>query len=100
MLTGWQLINHQWHYLHTKETAMTKTGIKEGAMATGWYFDNQYQKWFYFDGDGYMATGWREVDKKEYYFNPLPDGTRGAMAVSTEVDGHAIGADGAVQEEQ
>ena len=43
MLTGWQYVNHQWYYLFTEEDTETKTGLKEGAMATGWYFDSAYQ---------------------------------------------------------
>ncbi len=40
--------------------------------------------WFYFDGDGYMAVGWRWIadgsgTERCYYFNEQPDGTRGAM---------------------
>ncbi|MBS5063706.1 MAG: leucine-rich repeat protein [Hungatella hathewayi] len=79
MLTGWQYINNQWYYLCREEDSKTKTGLKEGAMATGWHFDPIYQAWFYLDTSGAMAVGQKMIDGKQYYFNPEPDGTRGAM---------------------
>ena len=48
-------------------------------MATGWHFDPIYQAWFYLDTSGAMAVGHKVIDGKQYYFNPEPDGTRGAM---------------------
>ena len=79
MLTSWHFINNQWYYLCTEEDAKTKAGLKEGAMATGWHYDPAYQSWFYLGADGAMAVGWKEIDGKRYYFNPEPDGTRGAL---------------------
>ncbi|EHI59487.1 leucine-rich repeat protein [Hungatella hathewayi] len=79
MLTGWQFINNQWYYLCREEDIKTKTGLKEGAMATGWHFDPVYQAWFYLDTSGAMAVGQKMIDGKQYYFNPEPDGTRGAL---------------------
>ncbi|MBS5064738.1 MAG: leucine-rich repeat protein [Hungatella hathewayi] len=79
MLTGWQFINNQWYYLCREEDIKTKTGLKEGAMATGWHFDPVYQAWFYLDTNGAMAVGQKVIDGKQYYFNPEPDGTRGAL---------------------
>ena len=79
MLTGWQFINNQWYYLCREEDIKTKTGLKEGAMATGWHFDPVYQAWFYLDTSGAMAVGQKVIDGKQYYFNPESDGTRGAL---------------------
>lgn len=79
MLTGWQLIDRQWYYLCKEEDTKTLTGMKEGARITGWYYDLFYGKWFYFDENGVMVTGWREIDGIRYYFNPESDGTMGAM---------------------
>ena len=79
MLTGWQYINNQWYYLCREEDSKTKTNLKEGAMVTGWHFDPIYQAWFYLDTSGAMAVGQKVIDGKQYYFNPEPDGTRGAM---------------------
>lgn len=87
MLTGWQSIGGRWYYLCTTETARANPGMKEGAMLTGWYFDLIYRKWFYFGVTGAMATGWREIDGKWYYFNPISDGTLGAMVTDRRIDG-------------
>ncbi|MDO4488081.1 MAG: hypothetical protein Q4B67_03195 [Eubacteriales bacterium] len=35
--------------------------------------------WFWFDADGNMATGFRVINGKTYYFNESSDGTLGAM---------------------
>ena len=61
--------------------------MKEGAMASGWHFDPVYQKWFYLDASGAMVTGWREIDGKWYYFNPVSDGQRGIMYTDAWIDG-------------
>ncbi|PNV63814.1 hypothetical protein C0033_00315 [Clostridium sp. chh4-2] len=79
MLTGWQFINNQWYYLCREEDSKIKTGLKEGAMATGWHFDPVYQAWFYLDTSGAMAVGQKVIDGKQYYFNPESDGTKGAL---------------------
>lgn len=75
--------------------------------------------WFYFDGNGYMVTGWIKdgglyyycspksdgtqgrmvtgwelVDGAWYYFNPNSDGTRGAMQVNKWIGNDYVGADG------
>ena len=47
--------------------------------------------WYYFDVNGYMMTGWIEVDGKWYYCD-----TTGAMLHDTEIDGYALGSDGAM----
>ena len=57
--------------------------------------------WFYFDADGYMATGWRWIrdgdgTERCYYFNEQPDGTRGAMLHGvTTPDGWQVDENGA-----
>lgn len=83
MLTGWQQLNGVWYYLHTAEdagsTAGLQAGVKEGSMKTGWHFDSLYHQWFYFNINGSMADGWREINGKWYYFSSESDGTRGTM---------------------
>lgn len=95
MATGWLYLNDVWYCLATAEDAVQLTGIKEGDMITGWYYDRRLQRWFYLEANGVMAVGWKEIDGKWYYFNPVSDGTRGAMTVDAQVDGYALGADGA-----
>ena len=94
MLIGWQWLGNQWYYLHTEETARTKAGMKEGAMASGWHFDPVYQKWFYLDASGAMVTDWREIDGKWYYFNPVSDGQRGIMYTDAWIDGWYVDKNG------
>ncbi len=79
---------------------------------TGWWYQDadggypavewrniHYNK-YYFDADGYMATGWQIVDGEWYYLCPRQDGAlpEGAMASGVvEIDGrtHCFGPDGA-----
>ena len=43
-----------------------------------------------------MKTGWISVYGKEYYLNPVSDGTRGALYVNCITpDGKRVGPDGA-----
>ncbi len=35
--------------------------------------------WYFFDEQGYMATGWLTYEGRTYYLNPEADGTRGRM---------------------
>ena len=48
-------------------------------MTTGWQLLDG--SWYYFDGDGSMATGLREVNGVSYYLNPED----GRMAADTEI---------------
>ncbi|WP_275297113.1 hypothetical protein [Clostridium sp. YIM B02569] len=53
-------------------------------------------KWYYFDNNGYMKTGWLQNGDKWYYLS-----ASGAMAQNTTIDGYNIGFDGAwIQAEQ
>ena len=63
------------------------------AYAQGWEQDGN--GWWYSTDSGYLSNGFSQIDGKWYYFNPVSDGTKGAMAADTEVDGYTIGADGA-----
>lgn len=68
-------------------------------MATGWIFDPAYGGWFYLKPDGTMVTGWNTIDGKQYYFNPVSDGTKGRMAEDTVLeDGTRVGKDEAKTE--
>lgn len=64
-------------------------------MVIGWIFDPSYQKWFYTNMSGAMLTGWQQIGNAWYYLNPIPDGTRGAMAAEQWIDGYYVGTDGA-----
>lgn len=52
---------------------------------TSW---GQSDDWYLFDENGTMVTGWRLVDGKWFYLNPVSDGTRGRMVVGWQlIDG-------------
>ena len=63
---------------------------------------NHIRSWYYFDADGYMATGWLKDGDHMYYLHPHADGTQGYMYVGwhlingkwyyfSEVPGEALG---------
>lgn len=59
-------------------------------LANGWH-QLSYKgstDWYFFYEQGYMVTGW--LDYGGRYFNEASDGTRGAMAVNTWVDGRYV----------
>ena len=71
-----------------------------GHMVSGWYPDtdgNLYYLWPKSDGtQGHMVTGWQWIAgadglERRYYFNPEPDGTRGALLKNTTLpDGNQV----------
>lgn len=51
-----------------------------GYIANPYAKDGQHREdWFYFDENGAMVTGWKQIGGKWYYFNEDHDGTLGAM---------------------
>ena len=114
MVTGLQTINGNQFYF-----------LENGAMITGWlknganytYYDPTpgshegamcknawvlFQgKYFYFDAQGIMSVGWKEIADSRgnmayYYFYPegTTTGLFGYMATNTTINGFTIGADG------
>ncbi len=71
----------------------------EGYLATGWKQDGA--TWYYLhpiaDGtQGHMYTGWNQINGKWYYFSTVAGGPLGAMLSNTTTpDGYQVGADGA-----
>ena len=71
----------------------------DGYMATGWKPDAG--NWYYLHPDsdgtqGFMYTGWHEIGGKWYYFSTAAGGPLGAMAAGTTTpDGYKVGTDGA-----
>ncbi|MBO5598418.1 MAG: hypothetical protein J5943_07445 [Oribacterium sp.] len=70
-----------------------------GNMVTNWFDYNGERFYLVPDRDGWrgrMATGWKNIDNKWYYFEIVPGTSRGKMYRSTVTpDGHVVGADGA-----
>ena len=51
-----------------------------GSLATGW--KNITNKWYYFNSSGYMVTGWIQWNGKSYYCDPV----NGDMQVSKMIE--------------
>ena len=70
-----------------------------GNMVTNWFDYNGERFYLVPDRDGWrgrMATGWKNIDNKWYYFEIVPGTSQGKMYRSTVTpDGHVVGADGA-----
>lgn len=58
---------------------------------------NGVKNWYYFDEQGYMATGWKLINDKWYYMyeNTEKGHIKGSMAYSTKIGEYKIGFDGA-----
>ena len=70
-----------------------------GNMQTNWFDYNGKKFYLMPDKDGWrgrMATGWKKIDNKWYYFDITPGETQGSMyTAAITPDGHTVGADGA-----
>ena len=104
-VTGWYKISSNWYYfdtsgvmltgwkqLTTKSSGSTKywfyldetAGSSLGKMAIGW--KKVKDNWFYFDSDGRMVTGWKELttstskgEKYWFYFTETSGANQGKM---------------------
>ena len=92
----WKTTNGKWWYQH-KDGTWTRNDFETISGQT-----------YYFDGNGYMVTGWKEINNKDYFFNAsgfmVKDawqgayylGSDGAMLTNTFTkDGYYVGANGA-----
>lgn len=91
--------SNSWVYLPWKDTYQWYYFNGEGYMVTGWH--HWQNNWYYLypqaDGNrGYMFTGWHEIGGKWYYFSKVNDRSLGAMAYDTTTpDGYKVDKDGA-----
>lgn len=114
MLTGLQTINDKTYFLNSDGTMTTgwinmndsyyyfsnESGNNNGAMIINNWL-NYENNFFYFDENGIMVTGWKQIrdvngNNAFYYFYPrgAVSGLFGYMATNTTIDGFRIGADG------
>lgn len=97
---GWvqSLSSKLWYYMNSDGIMMSNCWIKDndkwyhfnenGAMQTGWsYIDNN---WYYLEQSGVMKTGWVNDKGTWYYCNE-----RGEMLHNTFVNGYYLGDNGA-----
>ena len=71
---------------------------EDGNMQTNW-FDYKGERFYLMpEKDGWrgrMATGWKNIENKWYYFDIVPGSSQGRLYRSTVTpDGHTVGADG------
>lgn len=117
-VTGWQKIDGVWYFFYSdgsmaseeyvngykleysgKWVNQTKASWKKDSK--GWRYlqsDGTYAKekylWiddeqYYFDDEGYMATGWKKINNEYYFF-----GDNGSMAISEFCEGYWLSFDG------
>lgn len=92
---GWIQENGKWYYLDEGERT---TGWSNGYGTTkrnkrdndGSFVVVGQVEWFYFDSNGVMQTGWKQIDGKWYYFYG-----NGLMAHDTTISGYKLGSNGA-----
>jgi lysozyme len=51
------------------EGVLLKNATIDDAMKTGWCYDENSSKWYYFNEEGIMQTGWVQVDDKWYHLD-------------------------------
>ena len=67
----------------------------QGNMRTGW-FQDEAGRWFYFNPGGDMSAGWQWIDEACYYFHPFADSLQGVMYASgLTPDGYLVNESGA-----
>ena len=74
---GWKQTNGKWWYQH-KDGTCTKND-----------FETIQGQTYYFDGNGYMVTGWKKINNKLYFFN-----ASGVMAKNVWQGAYYLGSDG------
>ena len=71
---------------------------EDGNMRTNWFDYNNERFYLMPEKDGWrgrMATGWKNIENKWYYFETVPGSSQGRLYRSTVTpDGHTVGADG------
>lgn len=88
----------QWVKLNWNGTDCWYYFDADGYMATGWLTDGGYRYYLYPIADGrrgYMYTGWNEIDGKWYYFSTGSTGPEGSLLTdSVTPDGYRVDENG------
>ena len=90
-------LTNGWYLLPYNGTTGWYYFNQEGYMATGWIMDQG--RWYYLnpvsDGtQGIMLAGWRLINEKWYYLNEQADGTQGALMVNTQIGEYRVDENG------
>ena len=96
-LYGGSWLSNGWQLIHSRWYRFDQNGY----MVTGWFTDGDGNRYYLNPVDdgtlGIMRTGWQVIDGRSYYFNTQSDGTMGRLFVNaTTPDGYQVGADGAL----
>lgn len=81
--TGWKQIGHTWNYDNGRRIEQGPAWYYfdgNGWMKTGWQYIGG--KWYYFGNNGWMETGWQKINGKWYCFD-----TDGAMKTGWQDSG-------------
>lgn len=107
---GGRTYHDEWAYIHNPYAGKNQSSTdwfrfdSTGHMVTGWFTDENGLTFYLYplpDGtQGHMVTGWNWIAgadgvAKCYYFNPVSDGTRGALLKNTTApDGKTVNGNG------
>lgn len=96
-LYGGSWLSNGWQLIHSRWYRFDQNGY----MVTGWFTDGDGNKYYLNPVDdgtlGMVRTGWQLIDGKTYYFNTQSDGTMGRLYMNTATpDGYMVGPDGAL----
>ena len=83
----WEMINGSWYSFG-----------KDGYVNENWIFDPAINSWYFIDINAGMQTGWKLINKKWYYFNPISNGTKGKMVTDSWIDDYYINKNGEWEE--
>ena len=86
---GWYQSGGKWYFRYPNGQPAVSSWLQwkdrwyhfnaQGQMETGWY-KNAYGYYFYLEPtNGYMKTGWQQINNVWYYLNPNKDSNEGAM---------------------
>lgn len=96
----WVSVMGRWQYNDSLGKALVSTWYSDrgngkiyyldsqGYMATGWI--NLNGTWYYLDENGARQSGWKQINGKWYYLD-----SEGKMVYNTTIGGYKLGADGA-----
>lgn len=71
---------------------------KDGYLDENWIFDSAINGWYFIDINTGMQTGWKLINKKWYYFNPISNGTKGMMLTDTWIEDYYVNKNGEWEE--
>ena len=97
IVTGWVKDAKGWKYVH-KDGSVTKKNFEQIGSHTHYFDGNGYMvtgwktikgKKYYFDGNGFMSVYWKTISGKSYFFF-----TDGHMAENMWIGDYYVGANG------